>query len=88
MKIVDELERSADENKPLPRLFKNTNFWIIVLVVVLGILSHVFLPQSDPSLSDVGKQGKSTVQSIFKGNSEKAESNHTDSNGMNTLSGK
>ena len=88
MKIVDELERSADEEKPLPRLFKNTNFWIIVLVVVLGILSHIFLPQSDPSLSDVGKQGKSMVQSILKGNSEKAEDSHTDSNGMNTLSGK
>lgn len=88
MKVVDELERSADENKPLPRLFKNTNFWIIVVVVALGILSHVFLPQSDPSLSDVGKQGKSTVQSIFHGNSEKTKTSHTDSNGMNTLSGK
>lgn len=54
-------------------LFRDKHFWIIILVLVLGILSHIFLPHNTPSWGDVKSETKQSVTNFFHGNSSSNE---------------
>ena len=88
MKWNDPLEHESNDEFRTSKWFQNKNVWIIIIVVVLGILSHVFIPRQDAKITDVPGQAKSNFEHILDKDSDNATNSTKDLNGMNTMSGK
>lgn len=95
MKMYDPLENRSDDNIKSFHPFQNKNFWIIIIVVVLGIMSHIFIPTNYSTPREVVDQAKTFVSELKSGHFDRGEktdkeekSDSVDENGMNTISGK
>ena len=94
MKMYDPLENRSDDNIKSFHLFQNKNFWIIIIVAVRGIMSHIFIPTNYSTPREVVDQAKTFVSELKSGHFDREEktdkeedSDSVDENGMNTING-